>query len=211
MNKSFSLDINAPVILGMTALSLVTLIIDIAVRGNLIILFAAYRTSFADPMQYIRLFTHVIMHADLAHYSANFMMILAVGPMVEEKYGSRRLLPMIIATAFITGLTNVIFFPGSATVGASGTVFMLILLASFTNIRHGKLPVTVPLVAVLYIGNEVMAGLFTADNISRLSHIIGGLCGACFGGVFHIKKLRESSGLYLSDGVNINEPLNHND
>jgi len=189
MNKRPRLDINAPVILGMTAISLVTLIVDIAARGNLIMLFAAYRTSFADPMQYLRLFTHIVIHADLAHYAANFMMILAIGPLVEEKYGSRRLCLMIVMTALITGLINVLFFPGTAVIGASGIVFMLILLASFTNIRQGRLPVTVPLVAILYIGNEVMAGLFTADNISRLSHIIGGLCGACFGAIFHAQKL----------------------
>ena len=188
----FRLDINAPVILGMTAISLVALIADIALRGNLIVLFAAYRTSIADPMQYLRLFTHVLIHADIAHFTANFMMILAIGPMVEEKYGSRRLCLMIVITAFITGLTTVLFFPGTAVIGASGIVFMLILLASFTNIRQGKLPITVPLVALLYLGNEVMAGLFTVDNISRVSHIIGGLCGAGFGGIHYAGKFKGS-------------------
>jgi membrane associated rhomboid family serine protease len=77
-------------------------------------------------------------------------------------------------------------------VGASGIVFMLILMASFTNIRQGRLPVTVLLVAILYIGNEVIQGLFTIDNVSRVSHIVGGLCGAVFGVVFHSKKLRSN-------------------
>ena len=187
-NKNrFVLDINAPIILGMAALSLVVLIVDRLTNGNIIMLFAAYRTSVTDPMQYVRLFTHVLAHADIGHYAANFMMILAIGPMIEEKYGSGRLCLMIVITALITGLINVIFFPGTAVVGASGIVFMMILLASFTNIRQGRLPITVPLVAVLYIGNEVMMGLFTTGNISRLSHIIGGLCGACFGVIFHSK------------------------
>jgi len=186
----FALDINAPVILGMAALSLVALIIDAIIGGNLLRLFAVFRTSAADPMQYLRLFTHVIIHADLAHYAANFMMIMAIGPMVEEKYGSKRLCFMIIVTALITGLVNVFFFPGIAIVGASGILFMMILLASFTNIRQGKLPITVPLVAVLYIGNEIMMGLFTTSNISRLSHILGGICGACFGFVFHAERYR---------------------
>jgi len=143
-------------------------------------------------MQYVRLFTHVLVHADVAHYVGNFMMILAIGPMVEEKYGSSRLVLIIIITAFITGLIKVIFFPGVVLVGASGIVFMLILMASFTNIRQGRLPITVLLVAVLYIGNEIILGLFTADNVSRVSHIIGGLCGAGFGVVFHAGKLRSS-------------------
>jgi membrane associated rhomboid family serine protease len=67
---------------------------------------------------------------------------------------------------------------------------MMILLASFTNIRQGRLPITVPLVAVLYLGNEILTGIFTVDNISQLSHIIGGLCGAIAGGLFHSRTIK---------------------
>ena len=189
MKKSpYSLDLNAPFILGMTGLSLVALVIDMIPSVELARTFAAYRTSASDPMQYLRLFTHVVIHADLSHYVANFMMILAIGPLVEEKYSSGRLCLMTILTALITGLVIVLFFPATAVVGASGIVFMLILLASFTNIRQGTLPITVPLVAVLYIGNEIILGLFTTSNISRISHIVGGLCGACFGIIFSSRK-----------------------
>ena len=190
MNKPrYGLDFNAPFILALMAVSLVVLLIDLT-PINMVSLFGAYRTSFASPMQYVRLFTHIIVHADLSHFAGNFMMILAIGPMVEEKYGSKTLLILTVITAVVTGLINVIFWPGRAVVGASGIVFMLILLASFTNIRQGKIPITVPLVAVLYIGNEILLGLFTTDNISGISHIIGGLCGAVFGLVLNSKKLK---------------------
>jgi len=188
--RSFAIDLNSPVILWLTLVSLVVLIIDLATPVNMVMLFGARRTSLFDPMQYVRLFTHVVVHSGMSHYIANFMMILAIGPMVEEKYDSGRLLIITVITAFITGLINVVFFPATVVVGASGIVFMLILMASFTNIRQGRLPITVLLVAVLYIGNEVMLGLFTVDNVSRLSHIIGGLCGAVFGIVVHAKKLK---------------------
>lgn len=191
MNKKrFAIDINSPVILWLTTISLAVLIVDIPTKGFMVRNFAAYRSSLIDPMQYVRMFSHVLVHADVAHYVGNFMMMLAIGPVVEEKYGSRYLLYFIITTAFITGLVHVVFFPGKAVVGASGIVFMLILLASFTNIRQGRLPITVPLVAVLYVGNEVMLGLFTADNISRISHIVGGICGAVAGGAFYTQKLK---------------------
>jgi len=180
----------------MAVLALATLIADSSMRADWIRLFGVYRTSIADPMQYVRLFTHVLIHADATHYVSNFMMILALGPMVEEKYSSGRLCLMIAVTTLITGLINVLFFPGTVVVGASGIVFMMILLASFTNIRQGRLPITVPLVAVLFIGNEVMAGLFTPSNISRISHIAGGLCGACFGFAFYVGKMTgKSTGL----------------
>ena len=191
-NRSFAIDLNSPVILWLTLISLIVLIIDMVTPLSMTMIFGARRTSFIDPMQYLRLFTHVVVHSGMGHYVANFMMILAIGPMVEEKYDSSRLLLITIITAFITGLINVIFFPGAVTVGASGIVFMLILMASFTNIRQGRLPITVLLVAVLYIGNEIILGLFTADNVSRISHIVGGLCGAVFGIVVHAKQLKSS-------------------
>jgi len=190
MKKRLSIDMNAPVILSLTGLSLFMLVLSTITDGALTTLLAAFRTSPRDPMQYLRLFSHVIVHADIAHYAGNFMMILAIGPMVEEKYGSNRLCLITVLTAAVTGLVNVIFFPGTAVVGASGIVFMLILMASFSNIRQSKLPITVPLVAILYIGNEIVLGLFTVSNISRISHIVGGLCGACYGVVVHLRKLR---------------------
>jgi len=189
MKKSkFAIDLNSPVILWMTGLSLGVLIIDMTTGGFMVRVFAAYRTSLADPLQYVRVFSHVLVHANMAHYVGNFMMMLAIGPMVEEKYGSRNLCWFVVITALLTGLINVVFFPGKAVVGASGIVFMLILLASFTNIRQGRVPITVLLVAVLYIGNEIILGLFNDDNISRISHITGGLCGAVGGAVFHARK-----------------------
>ena len=181
---------NSPVILGMTVLCLVILALNLVTGGIVNGLLAVYRTSWLDPMQYLRLFTHVLAHQDLAHYTSNFLLILAVGPMVEEKYGSKKLAGMIAVTAVITGLINVLFFRGIALVGASGIVFMLILLASFTNIREGTIPLTVILVAVLYIGNEIIAGLTVSYNISRISHIAGGVCGAGFGLLHHGGKMR---------------------
>jgi len=187
--RNFAIDLNSPVILWLSMIALAFYIIGLVTPVDMFQFFGAKRSSFTDPMQYVRLFTHVLVHIDISHYVGNFMMILAIGPMVEEKYGSDRLVLAIIITAFITGLVKVLLFPGVVLGGASGIVFMLILMASFTNIRQGRLPVTVLLVAVLYFGNEVIEGLFTADNVSRISHIIGGLCGAVFGLVVHSKKL----------------------
>ena len=188
--RGFAIDMNAPVILWLTIIALGVLLVELLTPVNTTMLLGARRTSLVDPLQYTRLFTHITAHAGINHYVGNFMMILAIGPMVEEKYGSNRLVLITVITALVTGLINVIFFPNIVVVGASGIVFMLILMASFTNIRQGRLPVTVLLVAVLYIGNEIMLGLFMEDNISRISHIIGGLCGAVFGVVVHAKKLK---------------------
>jgi rhomboid protease GluP len=102
-----------------------------------------------------------------------------VGPIVEEKYGSKSLLIMILITALITGILNILFF-NAGLLGASGIVFMLILLSSFTNVRSGEIPVTFILVAILFLGREVFESLQN-DNISQFAHIIGGICGSVFG------------------------------
>ena len=86
---------------------------------------------------------------------------------------------MIVITAAITGLANITLF-SSGLLGASGIVFMLILLASITDIRQGEIPLTFILIALIFIGKELTA-IFQDDNISQMAHIIGGLTGGFFG------------------------------
>jgi membrane associated rhomboid family serine protease len=118
-------------------------------------------------------------HANWAHLIGNFTLILLIGPMLEEMYGSKDLLIMIIITALVTGVLNVLLFR-SALLGASGVVFMMILLSSFTNFSKGEIPLTFILVLILYMGVQIIDS-FSSDNISQFAHIIGGLCGSFFG------------------------------
>ncbi len=55
------------------------------------------------------------------------------------------------------------------------------LLSSFTSIKEGSIPLTFILVAVIYIGGQVYDGLFVKDNVSNLTHILGGIVGAGLG------------------------------
>jgi len=186
------IDFNSPVILSLFFISLILLAINSITSGMINSLLACYFTSWSDPLMYPRLFSHVLAHQNLSHFTGNYLLILAVGPMVEEKYGSGNLAKMALITAGATGLINVILFQ-KGIIGASGLLFMLIILASFTNIREGRLPLTVILVGFLYVGNEIIHGLFSNDNISRLSHIAGALCGTVFGFYFHwIRLIRNS-------------------
>jgi membrane associated rhomboid family serine protease len=128
---------------------------------------------------WITLLTHIIGHGNWSHLISNFTLILLIGPMLEENYGSRELLIMIIITALVTGILNVLLFQSSL-MGASGVVFMMILLSSFTNFTHGEIPLTFILVLILYMGVQLLQSLNT-DNISQFAHIAGGLCGSFFG------------------------------
>ncbi|MDR0455263.1 MAG: rhomboid family intramembrane serine protease [Treponema sp.] len=128
---------------------------------------------------WVTLFTHAVGHANWSHLINNFTLILLIGPMLEEYYGSSTLLVMMVITALVTGVLNILLFRSSL-MGASGVVFMMILLSSFTNFSHGEIPLTFILVLILYLGVQVLDS-FKSDNISHFAHIAGGLCGSFFG------------------------------
>ncbi len=173
---------NSPVVLDFALLALAALILGKATGGWLTAkLFCVYRSPLTDLLTYPRFFLHVLGHSGWAHYSGNILMILVIGPQLEERYGSRDLLISMAVTAFVTGLVQWLFFPGTALMGASGIVFMMILMASMGGGRSGGIPLTLILVTLFYIGGEITAAVTVSDNISQLSHIIGGVCGGVLG------------------------------
>ena len=180
---------NAPVILSFALLSLLALVLGNLTNGATTYrYFSVYRSSLSDPLTYIRFFGHVLGHAGYDHYMGNMLLLLLVGPGIEEKYGHRTTALCIAVTAFVTGLVKFIFFPATALLGASGIVFMMIVLSSFTEMGKEGIPITLILVVVFYLGGELMDGLTALDNVSQLTHIVGGICGLVFG--FTIKKRR---------------------
>lgn len=182
---------NAPITLTFSALCFIATILGLVTHGYLQrLLFMTSRTSFLNPLTYLRLFTHVIGHSSIEHFVGNISYILLLGPILEEKYGPIKILEVIGITAVITGLVNTFFFPGVAISGASGVVFAFILLTSFTSFREGEIPISVILVAMLYLGQQVVDGLFVKDNISNMAHIVGGLVGAFIGYQLNKKKNR---------------------
>lgn len=180
--KKITIRFNAPVVLSFALLSLLALGLDILTNGQTTAeFFCVYRSSLSDPFTYVRFFGHVLGHANYSHYMSNMLLLLLLGPALEEKYGSRTLLMTIAVTALVTGLVNFVFFPGSALLGASGVVFMMIVLSSFTEMKKGGIPVTLILVVIFYLGGEIMDGLQGSDQVSQLTHVVGGICGMFFG------------------------------
>ncbi|MBR3770780.1 MAG: rhomboid family intramembrane serine protease [Clostridium sp.] len=173
---------NSPVIIGFTFACFGALILSMLTRGySNRLLFSVYRSSLASPFTYIRFFGHVLGHGNWSHFLGNIMMILVVGPLLEEKYGSQRMLIVIGVTALVTGVIHFLFFPHVQLLGASGVVFALIILSSITSIKEGAIPLTFLLVAITYVGEQIYEGIFVNDNVANLTHIIGGLVGALLG------------------------------
>jgi len=173
---------NSPVILTYSFVALVVLIVGIITDRWLIFrFFSVYRSSPLDPLTYVRLFTYVLGHIDFNHYMSNMLLMLIVGPPLEEKYGSKKLLIAIAITAFVGGVVQITFFPNTSLLGASGIVFMMIVLSSFAGMEKGSIPLTLIIVIILYLGQEILQGITIRDNISQFTHIIGGICGVFIG------------------------------
>lgn len=172
---------NSPVVLTFFFLSVSALLLDILTKGwTTVHLFSVYRSPIT-PLFFVRLFGHVLGHSGYAHFTGNMVLFLVVGPPLEEKYGSKALLAGILLTALVSGLLQCALFPHTALLGASGIVFMLILLSSLAGMKAGSIPLTLILVAVIYLGQELYSGLFVQDNVAHFMHLVGGACGTGFG------------------------------
>ena len=173
---------NAPVVMTFALFALIATFLGLWTDGDATYrYFSVYRSPLTDALTYLRFFTHVLGHEGYSHYMGNMLLLLLVGPSVEERYGHSNALWFIVATALVTGLVQFIFFPTAMLMGASGVVFMMIVLSSFTAAKRGEIPFTLILVVIFYLGGELVDGLFSPDNISQLTHIIGGVMGLIFG------------------------------
>ncbi len=182
MKKKLKVTYNAPVILSLVAISCCATLLSFITRGAAgDFLFKTYHSSLLSPMTWVRAFTHIFGHADWSHLVGNMSYLLLLGPMLEEKYSSQTLAEVVVITAFGTSLVNYMLFPHVALCGASGVVFAFILLSSFTSFREGEIPMTFLLVAVFFIGQQIIDGIMVRDNISNMSHIVGGIIGGLVG------------------------------
>ena len=190
-HKKIIFTFNSPVILTFSALCVAVLLLGMVTGGvSTRLLFCEYRSSLLDPLTYLRFFGHVLGHAGWDHLIGNLMIILIVGPMLEEKYGSKNILVLMVSTALATGIFNFIVFPKTGLYGASGIAFALILLSSFASINAGEIPITFIIVAILYIGQQVYQGIAVRDNISNMSHIIGGIVASLLGFTMNARRRR---------------------
>lgn len=182
MKNKIKLSFNAPVTLSFVIICFLATLLGVCTGGIITQnFFMTYHSSLLNPMTYIRFITHIFGHSGWSHFIGNASYLLLLGPMLEEKYGSGKLMEIITFTAFVTGLFNYIFFWNTALCGASGVVFAFIVLASFTEVKEGEIPLTFVLVVIIFIGQQVYEGIFVHDNVSNISHIIGGLIGSVMG------------------------------
>lgn len=173
-------EFNSPVILVLAFLSVAVYFINDWLGQALSPFFTVPPSfNFSNPLAYFTLFSYILGHGSTAHLMGNLMLLLLIGPVLEERYGSRKLIIMVLITTFVTAILNMLLFD-TGIQGMSGVVFMLIILVSFVNVKKGSIPLTFILVVIFYIGNEIVMS-FQEDQVSQFGHIMGGLLGSVFG------------------------------
>jgi membrane associated rhomboid family serine protease len=134
---------------------------------------------------YVSLVGYTLGHGSISHLIGNISIILLLGPFVEKRYGTKRLFIMLSITGIVTALVHVMFWDHRL-IGASGIVFMLFVLSSLIDMRGNEIPITFILIALLFIGQEIVQS-FDDDRISQFAHISGGVMGAIFGFMYRSK------------------------
>lgn len=172
---------NSFVILSYFFLCLLVLVLNIVTKDRINRFLVFRRGSLLNPMTYIRLIASGLCHKNWSHFRNNFITILLIGPLLEEKYGGINILYMLLITTFVSSLVHLFIYDGGA-IGASDNVYMLIVLCSIVNISDGKIPITLILILLFYIVDEIIKQFSSKnDNISHDSHIVGAICGFIYG------------------------------
>ncbi len=176
----FRLQYNSPVILTFSVACVAAYFLNSVFMQSLTpLLSLSPNFDFSSVVSYLTLVSYIFGHASIQHLTGNLTFILLLGPVLEEKYGSGKIILMMLVTALATGILNILF-KDTGIMGASGVVFMFIILISFTNVHAGKIPLTFILIMLLFVTPEILNS-FKPDQISHFGHILGGITGSLFG------------------------------
>lgn len=119
MHRKLKITFNAPVTLDFVLICFIATLLG-SISGGKITqkVFMTYHSSLTNPMTYFRFITHIFGHSGWEHFIGNASYLLLLGPMLEEKYGSKEWVEVIGMTAVVTGLMNYIFFWNTGLCGA---------------------------------------------------------------------------------------------
>jgi membrane associated rhomboid family serine protease len=148
--------------------------------------------QFFSPLSYWTLFSQVIGHSSWDHLHGNIIHLLLVGPACEREYGTFKMLKIMILTTLSSSIAHILLGPRhSIQLGASGVVFMLILLNSLIELRLNRIPLTFICQISLWCYKEIYAHLFVNDGISHLAHLTGAVVGTIAGYMLRQEKVME--------------------
>jgi membrane associated rhomboid family serine protease len=132
----------------------------------------------SQPLSYLRLILYVFGFANPQLLLIDLILIMLLGPSIEERYGSIVIGIMMAVSALFAGVLNACFCKTSLR-GASCIIFMLIFLNSFMSLSKKKIPLSFIFVIALYIAREFFEKS-SSGLVGILICLAGGLCGSLF-------------------------------
>ena len=148
---------------------------------------SVYPLTLGMTLQIWRLITYQFLHAHTMHLLWNMLFLYFFGSMLERNFGSRR----FVIFYLVCGMTGGIVYPilvgigllGAAPlVGASGAIFGVIVAAAVLYpktrvLLFFVLPVSLGVVAGLFIGISILNFLRGSNAGGECAHLAGALCG----------------------------------
>ncbi len=148
-----------------------------AIDGHVLNRFGASRPLFINVFQPWRFVMPIFLHGSLLHIGFNMWVLMDVGPLVEEVYGSARYLFIYVVTG-IAGYLLSSFVGVGLSIGGSGALLGLIgvLLALTQGRQNASLQMLRGSLIrwLIYIGILGLLGWGTIDNFAHIGGAISG-------------------------------------
>ena len=150
--------------------------------------------DFANPIHYLGMILHIFGNASFPQLFVNSLIILILGTILEERYGSSVLALMAGICALVSGVLTSCLSTAPVS-GATDIAFMMIILASLMTLTKKKVLCTWLLAFILYLSYRLYVCtaspalssqgsaflLFLKNNLSTFVSLAGGVCGSLFG------------------------------
>lgn len=144
-----------------------------------------------SPLEYgfmpWQLLSYQFLHGGLLHLAFNMLSLWMFGAEMETIWGSRKFLAFYLICGVIAGATQLAVTPNAAAVGASGSIFGILVAFAFTfpDRKIMAFPIFYPIPARIFIIGLIALNLFqgatrTADGVAVFAHLGGALAGFLF-------------------------------
>ena len=140
-------------------------------------------TLFSRPWGLV---TSMFLHGGLLHLFFNMLALFFFGPLLERRIGSKRFLALYFGSGILAGLAQVIVFPASAVLGASGAIFgvlgtLTVLMPDLVIFLY-FVPLKMVYATLLFAALDLFPMLTgTPDGIAHVAHLVGLAIGLAAG------------------------------
>lgn len=137
---------------------------------------------FSGVNSYLRLALYQFGYFDLSFLFADLIIILLLGQILEERYGSVIMALMMFFSSLFSGVLNACFCK-ERLCGAASIVIMMVFLNTLTSISKKKVSVLSIITIAFVICREFFArngGFKDSGFMGVIITVAGGLCGSLF-------------------------------